>query len=117
MVSGGVAGMAGAGLPGGELLIVASVIALGIAIAGAAGGGARDWILAALVVAGIAHGHAHGAEAPTSANAAAYVSGFLLATASLHVLGVAVGTIIRDRRTVRVGMGAATAAAGALLFA
>jgi len=116
MVAGGVAGLAGGALPGAEYLIVASVFVLGLAIAGAAQG-AGDWLIAALIVAGIAHGHAHGAEAPTSANPVAYVGGFLLATASLHLVGVGVGAAIKERRTLRIGIGAAMVAAGALLIA
>ena len=117
MVAGGVAGMAGAPLPGAEPLIIASVLVLGVAIAAAAAGERGHWLLAALVVAGLAHGHAHGAEAPGAANPVAYIAGFVAASSALHVVGVAVGRIIRDRRTVRVGIGAATVAAGALLFA
>ena len=112
---GGVAGLAGAPLPGAELLIVTSVILLGFTIAGAIEG-KGDWLLVALIAAGLAHGHAHGAEAPMSANPVAYVGGFVLATVSLHALGAGVGTVIRNRRTARVGIGAATVAAGALLF-
>jgi len=116
MAAGGVAGLAGGALPGAEYLIVASVFVLGLAIAGAAQG-AGDWLIAALIVAGIAHGHAHGAEAPTSANPVAYVGGFLLATAALHLVGVGMGAAIKERRTLRIGIGAATVAAGALLIA
>jgi urease accessory protein len=116
MIAGGIAGIAGAPLPGAEHLIMASVFALGIAIAGAAAGGGGDWLLAALIVAGVAHGHAHGAEAPDAANPFAYVTGFVAATTSLHLVGVGVGMFIRDHRTVRAGLGAATVAGGALLL-
>jgi urease accessory protein len=116
MVVGGAAGIAGLPLPGAEPLIVVSVLLLGLAIAGAVQG-AGDWLVAALVVAGLAHGHAHGAEAPTSVHPGAYVAGFLLVTASLHLVGVGIGTAVQHRRTVRVGIGAATVAAGALLLA
>jgi urease accessory protein len=118
MIAGGAAGLVGAPLPGAEALIMASVFVLGVTIAAAVvveGGG--GWLVAALVVAGFAHGHAHGAEAPDSAHPLAYVGGFLLATASLHALGLGVGTAIRQRRTMQVGVGAATVAAGALLLA
>ncbi len=115
MVAGGVAGLAGAPLPGAEVLIMASVLLLGLAVAGAVSGDAR-WLALALVAAGLAHGHAHGAEAPASANAAVYLPAFVAATASLHVVGVAIGIAIRSRHTLRVGMGAATMAAGALLL-
>lgn len=117
MVAGGIAGLVGVPLPGAEPLIIASVLVLGLTIAAAATDRDARWLIAALIVAGIAHGHAHGAEAPTSANPLAYVGGFVLATASLHALGLGVGSAIRQRRTMQVGMGAATVAAGVLLLA
>jgi urease accessory protein len=117
MVAGGVAGLTGVPLPGGEALIIASVLVLGVTIAAAASDGDARWLIAALAVAGLAHGHAHGAEAPTSAHPLAYVGGFLLATAALHAVGLGVGSAIRQRRTMQVGMGAATVTAGVLLFA
>ncbi len=118
MALGGVAGMAGATFPGVELLIVASVIALGIAIAGAVEVGSRAGtvVLALLAVAGFAHGFAHGAEAPSAASPALYVAGFLVATVSLHLAGVGLGALVRDRAAARTAIGAATAAAGALLL-
>ena len=117
MVIGGLAGMAGVPFPGAEALIVASVVLLGLTIAGAveARGRALGALLALLAFAGMAHGHAHGAAAPASVNPLAYVAGFLGATAALHAAGVGVGVIIRDRRTVRFGLGLATVTAGALL--
>jgi urease accessory protein len=118
MVLGGVAGIVGIPFPGAETLIIASVILLGLTIAGAVE--VKDQhlavILAPLALAGMAHGYAHGAEVPSSVHPAAYVAGFLLATAALHAVGVGVGTVIRDRRTIRFGLGLATVAAGALLF-
>jgi urease accessory protein len=116
MVVGGVAGMVGLPLPGVEVAIAASVVALGVVVAGAVTTSGRG-LLAGLVVAGMAHGWAHGAEAPKSGHAALYVTGFLLATVALHLAGMGVGTAVRDRRLVRIGIGAATAAAGALLLA
>lgn len=115
MVAGGLAAMAGIPLPGAELLIVASVLLLGLAMAGSLQG-AGLWVVAAIAVAGLAHGHAHGAEAPTAVHPAAYVAGFLLATAALHLAGVGAGRLIRDRRPIRVGLGAATVAAAAVLL-
>lgn len=115
MLLGGVAGLASVPFPGAETLIVASVILLGLTIAGAL----QDrgpWVLAALAVAGAAHGHAHGAEAPEAANAAAYVGGFVLATVALHLTGVTVGMMVRRRHAVRLGLGLATMTAGGLLL-
>lgn len=117
MVGGGIAGMAGVPFPGAELLIAASVLLLGIAIAAAVTDGKGSaWVLPILAAAGIAHGHAHGAEAPSAAHPVLYVAGFLLATACVHVAGVGVGTVVRNRQVVRVGLGVATATAGALLL-
>jgi urease accessory protein len=116
MVVGGVAGLIDVPFPGAEVLILGSVFLLGLSIAGAL----REegaWAVAALLVAGAAHGHAHGAEAPEAANVAAYLGGFLFATASLHLTGMGLGTIVRDRRTARLSVGLATVTGGALLLA
>ena len=115
MVAGGIAGLAGVPLPGAEVMIAASVLLLGVAIAGALTDDGA-WVLPALAIAGIAHGHAHGAEAPSAAHPALFIAGFVLATATLHVVGVGVGTVVRNRRAVRMSIGVATASAGALLL-
>lgn len=117
MVTGGLGGIIGVPFPGAELLIVASVILLGFAIAAAVTDGEGSaWVLPLLAFAGLAHGHAHGAEAPSSAHPALYIGGFLLATACVHLAGVGVGALVRDRRLIRVGIGTATATAGVLLL-
>jgi urease accessory protein len=117
MVGGGIAGLVGVPFPGAEVLIAASVILLGFAIAAAVTDGRGSaWVVPVLAAAGVAHGHAHGAEAPSSAHPALYVIGFLLATACVHVAGVGVGSVVRDRQLVRVGLGVATATAGVLLL-
>jgi urease accessory protein len=117
MVGGGVAGLAGVPFPGAELLIAASVLLLGIAIAAAVTDGKGSaWVFPVLAAAGVAHGHAHGAEAPSAAHPVLYVVGFLLATACIHIAGVGVGAVVRNRQVVRVGIGVATATAGVLLL-
>jgi urease accessory protein len=117
MVAGGLGGIIGVPFPGAEVLIAASVLLLGVAIASAlTDDEGAAWVLPILAVAGLAHGYAHGAEAPSSAHPALYIGGFLLATGCIHVAGVGVGTVIRDRRLARVTIGAATATAGALLL-
>jgi len=68
------------------------------------------------VTAGAVHGHAHGAELPTGAMPVAYVVGLVVATAVLHLVGVVIGLVIRDRRLVRVAAGSFLAAAGAVLL-
>jgi urease accessory protein len=117
MLVGGVAGLADLPLPGAEPLILASVFVLAVAIAGALHGGLGPWLLLPLGIAGLAHGHAHGAEAPDASHPVVYVAGFLVATVALHLSGMGVGTVIRDRGPLRIGVGAATFAAGALLVA
>ena len=114
MVLGGLAGMAGVPMPGAELLVVASVVVLGLVIAGAVEGQGR-LLISGLVLAGLAHGHAHGVEVPTSAHPLGFAAGFLAATAVLHATGAGIGVLVRDRRVVRLGLGTAMVATGALL--
>ena len=61
------------------------------------------------------HGHAHGTELPEGASGALYSAGFVIATGSLHALGIAIGGLHRfqsGRIALRVA-GALVAAAGA----
>lgn len=94
MALGGALGMAGVPLPEVEGAISLSVFAIGLAIAAS---GARPVWIGMLFVGFFAvfHGHAHGAEAPTLAEPLAYVGGFMLATALLHLTGVAIGELCR----------------------
>lgn len=94
MAFGGVLGAMGVPIPGIEIGIALSAVALGAMVAFAA----RPplWIAAALVgVFAIFHGHAHGAELPESANAIAYSVGFVVATGLLHALGILIGVMNR----------------------
>lgn len=116
MLAGGAAGMAGVPVPAVEPLILASVFALALAIAGVVLGERPQLLLAALALAGLAHGHAHGAEAPAAAHPVAYVGAFLFVTAGLHLAGMGAGLAIRNRQAARVVTSAATVAAGALLL-
>ena len=112
MALGGVLGMAGVGVPVVEAGIAISVIVLGLAIA-------LQWkapVAAATALVGlfaVFHGHAHGAEMPVDASGLAYGLGFLLATAMLHALGIALARFgqVATPRTIRIG-GAAMAIAG-----
>jgi urease accessory protein len=100
-------------LPGVEIGIAASAIALGLMVTLAV----RPplWVAGALVgLVAIFHGYAHGAELPESANVLAYALGFVIATGSLHVLGIIIGLINRwpwGNRSLQAG-GAAIAACG-----
>jgi urease accessory protein len=112
---GGAIGTAGIPLPQVEGVIALSVLALGAAIAAE-----RAWptALAMAFVAFFAlfHGHAHGAEIPSLASPWAYVAGFMLATAFLHLVGVGIGEacqLARDGGRLRALLGAGVAGIGA----
>lgn len=101
MALGGTMGISGVAIPGVEYLITGSVIALGAAILV---GGRLPPLLAIAAVAlfGLAHGNAHGTELPAATNTlsltVAYVSGFLVATTCLHLVGVFLGMIAERRQ-------------------
>lgn len=80
-------------LPHVETTIALSVLILGLLIASTR---LLAWPLAALIAAcfAIFHGHAHGTEIMASANALSYALGFAAASASLHLIGIAIGTLI-----------------------
>jgi urease accessory protein len=117
MAVGGAAGMLGLALPFAEQGIVASVLVLGVLVAAAA----RLPLAAGALLVGVFaffHGHAHGAEMPATALGLAYGAGFMLATALLHVCGIALAMALARQshpRWVRYA-GAAIAACGAALL-
>ena len=95
MIAGGVLGMSGVPVPFIEPGILASVVVLGLLIAGA--------FKLPLVVSGtlvgifaVFHGHAHGAEMPIAIEAVSYSAGFALATALLHAVGTLAGIGLRE---------------------
>jgi urease accessory protein len=93
MVVGAVAGMAGLPFPRAEVGIAISIVALGAAIACVCR--PAEWIALALVaVFAVCHGYAHGVELPLSADPADYAIGFVLATGTIHLLGIAVGFVL-----------------------
>lgn len=96
MLVGGALAASGVTLPGVELVIAASVVALGVAVAL---GLKPQIVLGAALIAllGLAHGHAHGLEAPETGSGLAYAAGFVLATAALHGLGLAAVLLNRAR--------------------
>src|SRR6478752_3200020 len=76
-----------------ETGIAASVIVLGATVAL----GIKAPVAIAMGLVGlfaIFHGHAHGAEMPLDAGAGTYAAGFMLATALLHMGGIALGAAI-----------------------
>lgn len=94
MAFGGVLGIAGVPIPSVETGIAASAIVLGAMVALAA----RPplWTAVALVgVFAIFHGYAHGRELPGGADPAAFAAGFVIATGTLHLCGIALGLLAR----------------------
>jgi urease accessory protein len=90
MVAGGAIGILGLPLPGIEIGIAVSILALGLAIALA--WKPPEWAALGLIaIFAICHGYAHGAESPLAADPAEYVIGFVLATGLIHLLGIGVG--------------------------
>ncbi len=114
MAFGGLLGLLGIPLPGVEVGIALSALALGLAVA-------TSWrpplAIAALLVAVFAvfHGHAHGTELPEGQSGLTYSIGFVVATGLLHLTGIGIGVIHRwpAGRTVLRLLGAGVAAGGA----
>jgi urease accessory protein len=116
MAFGGMMGLMGMPLPGAEIGIAASAILLGSAVMFESR--PRLFIAASLVgFFAIFHGHAHGTELPPGQSGLLYSIGFVIATGSLHVVGITIGLIHRwgwGQKIVRLA-GAGVAVAG-LLF-
>ncbi len=113
MAIGAGVGMAGVALPPVELGIAVSVIVLGGLIFGAVR--APVWVACAVVgLFALFHGYAHGIELPSAADPIGYSLGFVLATGSLHVIGIALGSIaaLPGGETVLRALGAAVFAVG-----
>jgi urease accessory protein len=90
MVVGGIIGMLNVMIPGTEIGIALSILALGLAIAFA--WRPAEWM--ALVLIGffaLCHGYAHGVDLPLATDPADYAIGFVVATGMIHILGIAVG--------------------------
>ncbi|MEM7125433.1 MAG: HupE/UreJ family protein [Chloroflexota bacterium] len=102
MLVGGILGLAGIELPIVEYGITGSVLALGIAIL-LQGNMPVAVAMFFVGIFGLFHGHAHGTELPESAAAqglgyvASYVSGFLIATVGLHLIGALVGLMAEGK--------------------
>jgi urease accessory protein len=94
MALGAMLSLGGVMLPGAEDGIALSVAVLGVLLAVAA----RPSLAAAVAIVaafGLAHGYAHGAEMPQAAAPLCYALGFLAATLSLQLLGIAFGLAAR----------------------
>jgi urease accessory protein len=118
MAFGGMLGLMGVPLPGTEIGIALSAVALGAMVATEA----RPplWVAAVLVgIFAIFHGHAHGTELPPDESGVLYSMGFVIATGLLHLTGIAIGLIHRwpsGQMILRLG-GAGVAAAGGWFLA
>ncbi len=114
MAFAGALGALGVPVPGIEIGIALSGLVLGLAVFFML----RPPIgLAAAIVGLFAlfHGHAHGTELPEAANPLFYALGFVVATGTLHLAGIAFGTLMKwpsGRIAVRAA-GAGIAVAGA----
>jgi urease accessory protein len=117
MIFGSSIGMASFALPAIESGIAVSVIVLGIAIA------MNHRFPASIPLAcaglfGFVHGFAHGSEFSVADNPVAYVAGFVLATALLHVAGIGIASQVKSTSRGLVGLrvaGTAIALAGCWL--
>lgn len=110
LIIGGALGLVGVDLPAVEGVIALSVLMLGLAIAAQA----RMPVAVAMAAVGlfaIFHGHAHGTEVPSLADPVGYVAGFALASALLHLAGVALG-LLASRQHLRALLGAGSAGIG-----
>lgn len=114
MALGGMLGLLGVPLPGTEIGIALSALALGAAVMTAW----RPSLTPAAVLVGffaIFHGYAHGNELPPGENGLLYSLGFVMATGCLHAAGITIGLINRGGRWGPRGLragGAAIAATG-----
>jgi len=115
MAVGGTLGVLGVSTGSTELFVALSVVLLGVVLL-ALTGVVDARVLAGLVaLAALFHGLAHGGEVPDAASPALYVIGFLVATAGLHLAGVALGPVVARFRIVRGLAGAGVVAAGVVL--
>ncbi len=97
MTLGGLLGISGIRVPYPELGILVSVLVLGILIVMAM----QLPLVASAVLIGLFalfHGHAHGAEMPLLSSGVTYSLGFALATALLHLSGIAVGLLLQKQQ-------------------
>ena len=115
MVLGGIMGVCGAYVPGAELGVAASLLALGALIATMT----RFRPSLSMLVVGffaLFHGYAHGHEMPAAVSAVAFSFGFVLATLLLHGLGIAAGICLQKQRRVIAFAGSAIALCSVFFF-
>jgi urease accessory protein len=92
MAMGGFMGLVGIPLPGVEIGIALSALLLGAMVCGEV----RPKLAVAVVLVGIFglfHGHAHGTELPPGQSGLLYSLGFVIATGTLHAVGISLGLV------------------------
>jgi len=113
MLVGAVLGIAGIALPAVEPGIAASILVLGLAIAlRYAPSGPLGALLIGLFA--LFHGHAHGTEATGSV--VAFIAGFAIVTAAIHVAGIGLGNVLMRMRLAVPVAGTLIAATGVWLL-
>lgn len=113
MIGGALIAASGGMLPAVEPMIALSVIVLGTLVAT----GVRvpaGVSIAIVALFAVFHGHAHAAEGPQ--NAMPYGFGFILATVTLHLMGMVAGNLLEQRMRVFAAGGSAIAATGLVLL-
>jgi urease accessory protein len=111
MALGGFFGLIGVPLPGVEIGVALSAVALGIMVATES---RPRLVVAGLLVAVFAvfHGHAHGTELPEGQSGMLYSIGFVIATGCLHGVGILISLVHRwraGRKAIRIAGAAITA--------
>jgi urease accessory protein len=117
MVAGAALVWFGVALPGVEAMTIASVVALGLAVAGTRRGQSAMVTAASLAMVTVfaaCHGYANAVEA--SGPVPVYLAGFLLSTAALHVLGIGLARQVARFPLAQSLIGAGIAGAGAGLL-
>lgn len=118
MIAGGIVGATGMAFPLLEVGIVLSLVVLGLMLSFQV----RMPVLLASAVVGVFawfHGFAHGAEMPVMASGMVYGLGFVVATATLHGVGIAVGLAAQQMKQPKLiqAAGLTSVLFGVLLFA
>jgi urease accessory protein len=116
LVFGGVVGIGESQISWIEQGIAASVLTLGLFIAGAV---RLPQVVGAGIVGlfGFFHGYSHGAEMPPTVSGVAYAAGFVMATLGLHMVGIGIGQVVQRFASARLlrFAGGAIATAGVYL--
>lgn len=95
MLAGTLLGLGNVSVPGGEIGVLLSIVAMGLLLLSKRI--SLSVALPLIAVSGLVHGNLHGLEAPTMSNPAFYILGLLISTAMLHLSGIAVGSLLRER--------------------